>query len=112
MREQKMKETKQKPSALPKALAPVNESEQNVVPSGKESVMSKKKAKAKNGGARKGSKSAIIERLLTRPEGCTSADVLKATKWPTISMPAIAKQLGLKLKRDSSGDVMRYFGSR
>ena len=111
MREQKLQEPKRPPKL--KVVAPVNESV-HVPSEKKEEDMAKKKVKAKkgNGGARKGSKSAVIERLLMRSEGCTSAEVLKATKWPTISMPAIAKQLGLRLRRDASGDVMRYYGSR
>ncbi len=75
----------------------------------------KKKAKAangKSGDARKGSKSAKIAALLMRPTGCTSKEVLKATGWPTISMPAISKTLGLKLRKEKTDDGLRYYGSR
>ena len=82
----------------------------------KEDTMPKaKKAKApkgKNGNARKGSKSQKIAALLMRPTGCTSKEVLKATGWPTISMPAISKILGLRLRKEKTDDGLRYYGSR
>lgn len=71
----------------------------------------KKKAKAKAvplGDIRKGSKLEMVARLLQRPEGCTSADVLKATGWPSVSMPQQAKAAGLKLRQKKEGKVTRY----
>lgn len=51
-------------------------------------------------GVRPGSKLEIIVGLLTRPEGCTTADVLKATEWPSVSMPQQAKAAGITLKKE------------
>lgn len=59
-------------------------------------------------GARAGSKVEIIAGLLKRPEGCTTADVLKITGWPSVSMPAQAKAAGLTLQKEKDGSVTRY----
>lgn len=69
-----------------------------------------KKATAKK--APKGTtKLALVAALLTRKQGCTSADVLKATGWPAVSMPQQAKAAGLKLtKEKTKGTNTRYFG--
>lgn len=56
------------------------------------------KAKAKTSSGK--SKIDTIAALLKRPGGCTSKDVLKATGWPAVSMPAMAKAAGLKLKKE------------
>jgi uncharacterized protein DUF3489 len=82
----------------------------------KEDVMAKAKkpkaAKAKsNGGKRAGNKSAKVVQFLTRPEGCTNKEVLKALGWPTISMPAMAKAQGLKLRKEKTEDGLRYYGT-
>ena len=60
---------------------------------------------------RKGSKLAICAQLLLRPEGCTAAEVLAATKWPAVSMPQQARAAGLKLKKEKDGKVTRYWGT-
>lgn len=57
---------------------------------------------------RPGSKLEIIVGLLTRKEGCTAADVMSATDWPSVSMPQQAKAAGLKLKKVKDGRVTRY----
>lgn len=63
-------------------------------------------------GPRAGSKTAIIAELLQRSNGCTTADVLEATGWPTVSMPQQAKAAGLKLRKDKvKGENTRYFGT-
>ena len=62
----------------------------------------------KKNGVRPGSKLAIIADLLRRPEGCTTADVLKATGWPAVSMPASAKAAGLALKKEKVDGVTVY----
>ena len=71
-------------------------------------------AKAKTEGAktnRGGSKTAEISRLLKRKTGCTAAEVLEATGWPAVSMPAMAKACGLTLRKDKvKGERTRYFG--
>src|ERR1035437_6542130 len=53
---------------------------------------------------RPGSKVEIIAGLLKRPEGCTTADVLQATGWPAVSMPAQAKAAGLTLTKEKDGN--------
>lgn len=59
-------------------------------------------------GAKAGSKAAIIEALLRRPEGCTSADVLAATGWSAVSMPQQAKAIGVELVVDKINGRKRY----
>lgn len=49
---------------------------------------------------RPGSKLETIAGLLTRPEGCTTADVMTACDWPSVSMPQQAEAAGLKLVKD------------
>jgi hypothetical protein len=44
------------------------------------------------------SKTAIVAAMLTRAGGTTRPEILKATGWPTVSVQAIAKAAGLKLK--------------
>jgi len=63
------------------------------------------------GGPRAGSKLEAISVLLRRPEGCTTADVLKATGWPSVSMPAQAKALGVGLRKEKEGGAFRYFAT-
>lgn len=61
------------------------------------------------GGVRPGSKLEMVVKLLQRKEGCTTADALKATGWPAISMPQQAKAAGIKLKKAKDGKVTRYW---
>lgn len=75
-----------------------------------------KKAKAvgaarKPGELRPGSKTAQIAEMLTRAKGCTTAEVLAATGWPSVSMPQQAKVAGLKLRKEKDGKISRYYGS-
>ena len=65
-------------------------------------------AKAKKGEVRAGSKLELIVGLLKRPDGCTTADVLKATGWPAVSMPQQARSAGLTLKKEKVDGVTRY----
>lgn len=58
------------------------------------------------------SKAAIISELLQRPEGCTTKDVLTATGWPSVSMPAQARTVGLALTKEKRDGAIRYFGKR
>lgn len=63
-------------------------------------------------GPRKGSKTALIAGLLKREKGCTTAQILEATGWPSVSVPASAKAAGLKLRKEKKpGEPTRYFGS-
>lgn len=58
------------------------------------------------------SKRAICAGLLTRDGGCTGKELLEATGWPTISVPATAKALGLKLRIEKNkGQPAQYFGT-
>lgn len=77
-------------------------------PAGKPLVESKPKG---TGSAR--SKVNLIGDLLSRPEGCTTADVLAATGWPSVSMPAQAKFAGLALRKEKvKGEPTRYWGTK
>lgn len=61
---------------------------------------------------RKNTKSAKAVALLMRPDGASGKDILKATGWPTISMPAFAKTQGLKLRKEKTENGLRYYGAR
>lgn len=63
---------------------------------------------AANDGPRPGSKLAIIQGLLTRPEGCTTKQVLEACEWPAVSMPQQARALGVELKKEKVDGVTVY----
>ena len=62
-------------------------------------------------GAPRGEKLAAISSLLTRKGGCTAADILEATGWPTVSVPAQAKAAGLALTKTKEGRTFRYHGT-
>jgi hypothetical protein len=71
------------------------------------------KAPTKTAGASSGkTKTALVGELLTRKEGCTTADVLALTGWPSVSLPAQAKACGLTLRKEKVGSVTRYWGSK
>lgn len=53
----------------------------------------------------------IAANLLTREGGCTTKDILEATGWPAVSVPAIAKASGLTLRQEKDGRTTRYFGT-
>jgi hypothetical protein len=80
-------------------------------------VAAKKTAKPaaaakKANGPRPESKLAICAALLTRKQGCTTRDLLTATEWPAISVPATAKSAGLKLRKEKvKGSPTTYFGT-
>ena len=76
-------------------------------------VKRKKAAAAKKPLAKKvaegGSKTEVVGKLLTRAGGCTGKEILEATGWPTVSVPAMAKACGLKLRREKAkGEPTRY----
>ena len=56
------------------------------------------------------SKKAIVAGLLKRKKGCTGKEVKEATGWPSVSMPALAKSCGLKLRKEKTDRGMRYYG--
>ncbi len=57
-------------------------------------------------------KAEIIGELLARPEGCTTKEILEATGWPSVSVPAQAKSVGLELTKEKRDGVTRYFGRK
>jgi len=63
------------------------------------------------GSVKPGSKLAAIVDLLKRKSGCTRADVLKVTGWPSVSMQQQAAAAGLALRLQKEGAITRYFGS-
>jgi hypothetical protein len=68
--------------------------------------------KASGNGARAGSKTEVVAKLLMRSGGCTTADILKATGWPAVSVPALSKAAGLKLRKEKEkGSPTRYYGA-
>jgi hypothetical protein len=70
------------------------------------------KKAAAGDGPRAGSKTALVAGLLQRAKGCTGAEILALTGWPTVSVPAQAKAAGLKLRKEKAkGEPTRYFGS-
>lgn len=96
------KKKAQKAKKTPKAKAP-------------KKTKAPKAAKAaktpKADGPRAGSKTEAIHALLTRKEGCTTADVLKETGWPSVSMPQQAKNCGLTISKEKVDKVTRYWGT-
>lgn len=85
-------------------------------PKTKKAAKANGNGKAKNGngaktyGGRAGSKRAEVVKLLTRTKGATCAELLDVTGWPTISVPAVAKAAGLKLRKERNpGESTRYF---
>jgi hypothetical protein len=64
------------------------------------------------GPSRAKTKAALVGELLSREEGCTTAECLAATGWPAIGMPAQARACGLKLRMVKEGRITRYFGSK
>lgn len=70
-----------------------------------------KAAAPKAAKANGGSKTGVVAELLKRKSGCTNADILGATGWPTVSVPQMAKAAGLKLRKvKEKGEPTRYYG--
>ncbi len=84
--------TKTKTAKAPKSKATTSRAKPTQKPAGRSS--------ARSGGVRPGSKLELILGLLCRKSGCTSAEVLNATGWPSVSMPQTAKALGVKLVKE------------
>jgi len=110
LKAQQSGETKKMPATGKAALAIINQ--EATVKAKKQTTKKAAKEHARQP-VRSGSKVEIIASLLKRPEGCTTADVLKATGWPSVSMPAQAKAAGVKLKKqkDLEMKVTRYFAA-
>lgn len=60
---------------------------------------------------RPGSKLEAVVALLKRSEGCTVAEVLKATGWPSVSMPQQARAAGLTLRKEKQDGATRYWAA-
>lgn len=58
---------------------------------------------------RPGSKLAIVVDLLKRPEGCTTAEILKATEWPSVSVPQQARMAGLELRKEKNAEGVTVY---
>lgn len=71
------------------------------------------KAKAAKPAANGKTKLELITALLLRKSGCTNADVLEVTNWPSVSMPQQATAAGIKLRKEKKpGAPTRYYGSK
>lgn len=57
---------------------------------------------------REGSKLEIVVKLLKKAGGTTSAEVLKETGWPSVSMPQQARAAGIEIKKEKIDGVTRY----
>jgi hypothetical protein len=69
-------------------------------------------AKAKKASTRTGpTKTSIAVDLLKRKEGTTTREILDATGWPAVSVPAIAARADLTLRQEKDGRVTRYWAS-
>lgn len=76
----------------------------------KKKSASKKSTKSKK--ARSGdNKTSIVGQMLQRKNGTTAAEVLDKTGWPAVSIPAMAKANGLKLRKEREGRAFRYYGA-
>lgn len=61
---------------------------------------------------RAGSKTALCRNLLLSTAGTTTADILQATGWPSVSVPQIARSCGLVLRTvKEKGSPTRYFAT-
>lgn len=70
------------------------------------------KAKSTKSNGTRGVKSGEVKRLLLRKGGCTRKEILETTGWPTVSVQAMAKSAGLKLRVEKvKGKPMQYFGT-
>ena len=55
-----------------------------------------------------GKKMRIIRRMLGRKKGCTSAELKSALDWPSVSIPQRAKQLRVRLRRQTETRYWSY----
>jgi len=54
-------------------------------------------------------KISMVIAMLKRRQGCTNADILKATGWAAVSLPQMARQGKVKLVKEKQGNVSRYW---
>lgn len=62
--------------------------------------------------ARPGSNAHLIGEMLLRPEGVTRQEALRATGWPSISIPQQAGFCGMQVTSQRTGREVRYFAQR
>jgi hypothetical protein len=94
------------------APQPAAEQESEVSKKAKKGKAKKAAPKRAKSDKPRGEKTLAISKLLSRASGCTAKEVLAATGWPSVSMPAMAKACGLKLRKDKKkGKPIRYFGT-
>lgn len=114
------KATKPMKTKTPKAPAKPEPKQQEKTMLKKRTAKTKKAARASartpmkesGTGPRAGTKTEAVAKLLMRSEGTTTAEVLKATGWPAVSMPQQAKAAGLKLRKEKvKGEPTRYWGA-
>lgn len=100
-----------KPAKVAKATAkPEPKAKVATKPAKAAKVAPKAKAKPASNGK---TKLELITALLLRKSGCTNADVLEVTNWPSVSMPQQAAAAGLKLRKEKKpGSPTRYFGEK
>ena len=105
MREKSGKKPRAKVEVIAKARAKAKANRAN-------KAKAPKAKKATNGSSERGAKSLAIAEMLKRAKGCTGKDVKAATGWQSVSMPAMAKQLHIKLRIEKvPGEPTRYFGA-
>lgn len=107
---------KPKAPAKPKAVKPkVAKKAKAKTPAAKPrkpAARAKGAAREKTDGVRQGTKLALVVDLLKRTEGCTTAEVLAATGWPSVSMPQQAQAAGLTLRKEKQkGEPTRYWAT-
>lgn len=100
------KETEMSKTTSKKANSTKKTAAKKKAPAKPASAKKPRAAKPANGGEK--SKTQIAADLIRREGGCTTKDILKATGWPTVSVPAIAKAAGLTLKKEKVGRETRY----
>ncbi len=94
--------------------APMNEEKQmsNETETVKKKTPAKKKVAKKKSDGPRGEKTLMVKKLLERKSGCTRKDILEATGWPAVSVQAMAKSCGLKLRQEKEkGKPTVYFGT-
>jgi Protein of unknown function (DUF3489) len=97
-------ETDMKTNVKTKPKAAKAAPKQQPKPTGEKSAA----ANVRTPAGRPGSKLEAIVALLKRPDGCTTADILKVTGWPSVSVPQQARAAGLTLIKSKDGSVTRY----
>lgn len=83
----------------------------------KGAIAPKRKAASNGNAGPRGKKTKEIARLLQRKTGCTAVEVKAMTGWPAVSMPAMSKACGLRLRKEKVEGKegvrahTRYFGT-